>query len=350
MAKSISIKLTAAQRRRFLKVVRTTQDVKLKLRYEVILHYDEGYGGTTIAAMLHCAHSTPWRVARRFQWLGEAGLLDGRCDNGCNKVDESCYITLTTLLEHQPPDYGWARPTWTQELFAEELFRQQHVRVSSKTISRMLKHLGARRGGVRPTVACPWSKRRRRKRLRQIHELIETLPPDDVAFWEDEVDIHLNPKAGRDWMLPGQQKTVRTPGNNRKHYLAGALDVRTGAIHYVHGEHKRSTLFVDLLQHLVARHRRAPRIHLILDNFVIHTSRLTTKAIEAFEGRVVLHFLPPYDPNDNRIEHLWLDLHANVTRNHRYPTIDELLQNVYEYLSAASPFPGSKPAMRRAAS
>ena len=31
---------------------------------------------------------------------------------------------------------------------------------------------------------------------------------------------------------------------------------------------------------------------------------------------MVLHFLPPYCPDHNRIERLWKDLHDNVTRNH----------------------------------
>jgi transposase len=33
--------------------------------------------------------------------------------------------------------------------------------------------------------------------------------------------------------------------------------------------------------------------------------------------RLELRFLPPYRPNQNRIERTWLDLHANVTRNHQ---------------------------------
>jgi len=44
------------------------------------------------------------------------------------------------------------------------------------------------------------------------------------------VNIHLNPKTGPDWMLPGQQKTVLTPGQNQKRYLAGALDAHTGKL------------------------------------------------------------------------------------------------------------------------
>lgn len=40
------------------------------------------------------------------------------------------------------------------------------------------------------------------------------------VFYEDKVDIHLNPKIGADWQLRGQQKCVVTPGQNEKYYLA----------------------------------------------------------------------------------------------------------------------------------
>ncbi len=39
------------------------------------------------------------------------------------------------------------------------------------------------------------------------------------VFYEDEVEIHLNPKIGADWQLRGQQKRVVTPGRNEKYIL-----------------------------------------------------------------------------------------------------------------------------------
>ena len=45
-----------------------------------------------------------------------------------------------------------------------------------------------------------------------------------------------------------------------------------------------------------------------------------------------LHFLPPHCPSFNPIERVWLDLHAEVTRNHRCRTIDELMIEVKYYL------------------
>jgi transposase len=47
---------------------------------------------------------------------------------------------------------------------------------------------------------------------------------------------------------------------------------------------------------------------------------------------IVLHFLPPYCPDANRIERVWQDLHANVTRNHRCKTLNQLLDNARRHL------------------
>ena len=53
---------------------------------------------------------------------------------------------------------------------------------------------------------------------------------DEEVFYVDEADIDLNPRIGPAWMPKGEQMTVPTPGKNRKHYLAGALNARTGAV------------------------------------------------------------------------------------------------------------------------
>jgi transposase len=153
-----------------------------------------------------------------------------------------------------------------------------------------------------------------------------------VAVYEDEVDIHLNPKIGLDWMVRGQQKEVGTPGTNAKRYLAGALDVRTGLLTWVEGERKASALFIALLGQLRAAYPKATLIHVILDNYRIHDSKITQAALQGFGGRIRLHFLPPYCPKENRIERVWEDLHANVTRNHTCRTMDALMKEVREYL------------------
>jgi transposase len=325
--------LKRRERRILQALSRGSPDAVLRCRCKVIVAVVQGKSPTTIAKGGLCSASQVYRVAARFRDAGPAGLADQREDNGQNKVTESYEWEVLTVLAGSPRDYGYLRPTWTQELLVRVLTARTGITVSVTTMSRLLKRLRVRLGRPKPTVGCPWPKSRRMRRLAGIRRLIRNLGPDEVAVYEDEVDIHLNPKIGPDWMLQGQQKEVRTPGQNQKRYLAGALDARTGKLTWIEGERKNSTLFLLLVHRLVTvSYRKARRIHIILDNYKIHDSRQVHLALAAWEGKVQLHFLPPYCPDHNRIERIWKDLHDNVTRNHCCKNMEELMAEVYSYL------------------
>lgn len=332
MHERIVVRLPRAVKRRLKRGMRKTTDAGFRTRVQIVLLYEIGWGAHRIATTLGCVPATAVRVVRRFQSLGEEGLLDGRRENGQLKVDEDVRQALAELVAVSPRDHGWPRNTWTRELLARSLYRQTRVGVSVTTVARMLQDLKARWGMARPIVLCPWSKARKARRLRAIRKVVCRLPVSEVAYFEDEVDIHLNPRIGRDWMLPGHQKLVLTPGQNRKHYLAGARAVQGNDLVFVGSIRKNSDLFLALLEKLRKHHPRARRIHLVLDNYGIHSSH-KVKQYLGREGRVFrLHFLPPYCPEHNDIERLWRKLHANVTRNHRCKTIKELLRQVNWYL------------------
>ncbi len=315
-------------KRRLRRQMQKTRDAAFRTRVQIVLLYEAGLGAQRIAAGLGCVPATAVRVAQRFLEQGEEGLLDGRRDNGELKVDGDLRQALAELVAGSAQDHGWSRPTWTREALAATLRQRTGVRVSVTTVSRMLQDLGARWGMARPTVVCPWSKARKSRRLRAINKVLSHLRSDEVAYFEDEVDIHLNPRIGRDWTLRGQQKVIVTPGQNRKRYLAGALAVNRRDLLFVRSERKNTDLFLALLEKLRRHHPRARRIHLVLDNYGIHSSR-RVRTYLAEHGRLFqLHFLPPYSPEHNDIERLWREVHANVTRNHRCTTIDELMHRV----------------------
>jgi transposase len=319
-------------KQRLLKELRACRSAELRIRYLIILNLNHGRSARVTAEVLKVHNTTVYSVAKRFRELGLWGLLDRREDNGTTKLDEHYLDVLYRLVRSSPQKHGWRRPTWTRELLVETMEKKTGVRIHVATMSRALAMILARRGRPRPTVRCPWSPIAKGRRLAEIRRLLATLPANHRAFYEDEVDIHLNPKIGWDWMVEGQQKEVVTPGQNVKRYLAGALDVRTGTLVWVEGERKNSALFIALLTKLAEQCRTAAVIHVIVDNYRIHDSKITRLAIAGYGGRIRLHFLPPYCPNHNRIERRWEDLHANVTRNHTCPNMDALLNEVREYL------------------
>ncbi|EJJ3927829.1 IS630 family transposase, partial [Salmonella enterica] len=161
------------------------------------------------------------------------------------------------------------------------------------------------------------------------------------VFYQDEVDIDLNPKIGADWMPKGQQKRIATPGQNQKHYLAGSLHSGTGRVHYASGSSKSSDLFISLLETLRRTYRRAKTITLVADNYIIHKSRKVERWLEE-NPKFRLLFLPTYSPWLNPIERLWLPLHETITRNHQCWYMWQLLKQVAQFMNAASPFPGNQ--------
>ncbi len=323
--------LSPSEKRQLRILIQREKDAGMRTRLSMVLHLARGRPAAEVAAALHVARSTVYRVAARYQEAGLVGLADHREDNGPDGTDEFFLLQLRYVVGSTPQDFGWARPSWTRELLCQTLYQRTGHRVSVATMSRRLKKIGARLGRPRPVLRCPWEKSRQQRRLRRIRRLIRHLPAREVAVYADEVDIHLNPKIGFDWMLRGQQKEVVTPGKNIKRYLAGALDVRSGRLCWVSAAHKRSALFIALLRQLERTYPTARVIHVIVDNYSIHDSRQTQLAL-ATMPRVRLHFLPPYSPKFNPIERVWLDLHAEVTRNHRCTSIDELMTEVERYL------------------
>lgn len=332
----IVVTLRRFERRRLLKWAAKERDPGVRLRVRIVVLYAEGLGCDRIAEMLKIAATTATRTAKRFLREGLAGLVDGRRENGTPKVDADLVVALAELVASTPTRFGFSRPTWTRELLAIALKRKTGTRVSVTTICRMLRRLRARRGRARPIVLCPWPRERKERHLRALRRRLRRLKHDELALFEDEVDIHLNPKIGSDWMLLGQQKLVVTPGQNEKRFIAGARSIDGTRLVWTTARKKNSALFIDLLERLMIAFPRVRRFHLVLDNYVIHSSGPVRRFLARHAGRFRLHFLPPYSPEENRIERLWLDLHANVTRNHACRSMRELMRRVHAFLKRQS--------------
>jgi transposase len=311
------------------------RDATTRVRYLIVLHADQSMSKSQIARAVGCCRQTVGRVINRYCELGEAGLMDRREDNGEPKVTTHYLSTLKWILESSPQAFFHRRPTWTHQLLIDTAANYTAIRISKRTMGRVLKDLKVRRGRPKPLAPCPWPRKRREAAIRAVQTLIDTLPKDQIAVWEDEADIDLNPRIGLDYMLPGTQRTVMTPGKNVKRYIAGAMDAKTDRVTWTIGERKNSTLFIAMLKKLLTVYPHAKVIHVICDNYTIHDSKQTRTWLAEHGRRLRLHFLPPYCPDDNRIERvIWREMHANVTVNHRCWSIEELIDAVIWWLSS----------------
>jgi putative transposase len=323
-----SIAMTAAERKSALSIYRGSGDARVARRSHVLLLLDDGCSYRHIMEVTYTSSETVARLKSRF--------VEGRLQAALSEPEEDgvvpfWHIVVAGWVLHKTPrDFGYFRSRWTCELLSELLREEHDIHISSETVRRGLHVLGFAWRRPRPIVGLSdpdyaW-------KLRRIKRLLATLPGDEVAVFQDEVDVHLNPKIGSQWMEVGQQTAVETPGNNIKRHVAGSLVWQTGTLLISPpGKQRNAELFVAHLDDLRRRLRGYRKIHVILDNAPFHDCRRVRDYLERWGHRIELHYLPKYSPETNPIERVWWHLHETITRNHRCKSLDELLQLAYDW-------------------
>ncbi|WP_233209044.1 IS630 family transposase, partial [Erwinia sp. B116] len=321
------------------KTLHKTRDKNHARRLTALLMLDRGDSVSEVARTLCCARSSVGRWINWFTLYGTDGLKSLPPGRGRRWPVEHICSLLLQLVKHSPGDFGYQRSRWSTELMAIKIREITGCHLHASTVRRWLPQAGLvwRRAAPTLRIRDP----HKEEKMASINAALAQCSQENPVFYEDEVDIHLNPKIGADWQLRGQQKRVVTPGQNEKYYLAGALHSGTGKVSYVGGSSKSSVLFISLLKHLRATYRRVKSITLIVDNYIIHKSRETLRWLkENPKFRVI--YQPVYSPWVNHVERLWQALHDTITRNHQCRSMWQLLKKVKHFMSTVSPFPGGQ--------
>ncbi|CEK21586.1 transposase [Xenorhabdus nematophila AN6/1] len=315
------------------KLIHKTRDKDYSRRLTALLLLNEGVTVTKVAKILHAARSSVNRWVKGFRLYGLEGL--NSLPAGRPAVWDLTPLDniLFFLLQQSPQELGYLRSRWSLELINKTLNELFNISLTSSTLYRYFVQEDIVWRRASPTVKQPDPEYN--EKMAKITEAKANISERHPVFYEDEVDIDLNPKIGADWCFKGQQKRIVTPGKNEKYYLAGCLNAQTKEITYVKGEKKNSDLFIKMLDELNARHPHAETITLILDNDCIHKSHKVKNWLTQ-HGRFTLLFLPVYSPWLNKIERLWQSLHETVTRNHCCQFMWQLLNHVDVFLRSFS--------------
>lgn len=328
------IRLTETERKTMLRLYRTGEDVRTARRAQIVLLVADGWSYRQVRQITFSSYDLIADCVRRFR---EQRLDSLSAQEELPPVPRWLVRVVGWLVHKTPQDFGYFRSRWSCETLAEVLAWETGERLSRETIRRGLHELEFVWRRPRPVVG-PDDPEYDQK-LTALRQLLASLPAEETAVFEDEVDVHLNPKIGSCWMPRGQQAEVVTPGNNQKRHLAGSLHWRTGRLLVsAPGTRRNSELFLAHLDDLRRTLRGYRKIHVICDNAAFHTSRKVRKYLARWGHRIELHFLPRYAPETNPIERVWWRLHETITRNHRCQSLDELLTTVYDWFETQHSF------------
>src|SRR5206468_365879 len=311
------------------------------LALHVLLLCAAGRNPTDIAAFLFCSRSSVYRLVRLYhaRKLGFTVDAEGQLMAPVRTTILMPWMkrSLGALLKVPPRTYGWCRTRWSCATLAAQLKTKHGLEVSAWTVRRWLHDMGW--VWKRAKLVAKDNDPRRVERLAQIRWHAERLQAHERMVFADELDIHLLPKVGAAWMPKGSQEEVMTPGQNEKHYLAGALNLATGKILHCLGPRKNNALFRDLLTLLDRTYpeRWVKRIYVVVDNYRIHKAKAVEQWLET-HPRFVLLWLPTYCPRANPIERAFGDVHDKCTRNHKRKRLRDVVRDVVWHLHENGPW------------
>jgi transposase len=310
------------------------------LALHLLLLCAAGRTPSEVASVLFCSRSSVYRIVRAYR----AGTLTfGETTDHATQQRRRRLLTpslkrsVLALLKTAPRAVGWCRTRWSCATLAVELSVRRGIEVSAETMRHWLHELGWE--WKRAKVAAKDDDPERVTKLARIRLAVEQLRAGAALFFADELDINLLPKVGYQWMPKGEQVEVLTPGTNEKRYLAGALDLTTGAITHCVWYRKQTGLFLDLLDTLDRTHP-APlftSLTVVVDNAKIHKAAKVQQWL-AIHPRFELLYLPTYCPRANPIERAFGDVHDKCTRNHTRKRIWHLVQDVHQHLRVNGPW------------
>jgi putative transposase len=323
-----SIQLTAQERKMLLQAYRSGTNLSVSRRAHIVLLRADGLTWQQIKSVLFCSFDLISTTLKFFTQGRVAAVLQQLAPQ--RPVPAWMMTVLRWVSHHTPRDFGYFRSRWSCETLAHLLAFETGLRRSGETIRRGLHQLGLVWRRPRPVVG-PVDPEHTEK-FQAIQHLLKNLSPNEVAVFQDEVDLNLNPKIGSMWMKKGQQAEVVTPGNNRKCHVAGSLIWGTGTLLVSRPHWRRNTVqFLAHLDDLRFRLRGYRKIHVICDNAKFHDSHAVKAYLQKWSHRIEVHFLPKYAPQTNPIERVWWHLHETITRNHKCQTLEELIDQAYEW-------------------
>jgi putative transposase len=240
-------------------------------------------------------------------------------------------------VEREPRTVEQSTSNWTCRELATYLAQQGHVDVSDETVRRHLHALGY--AVLRPVLSISSPDARYAEKVEKLRAYQAAAKRGEVVLlFEDEIDLHLLPGSTGCWTKRGSQRKVPTPGKNQKRYGFGAVNAISGAVIRLIRERKNSASFCALVEAIVAAYCpdacwAGPKVVLVVDNFIIHRSKATTKVLEHYADRLEVCELPTYAPQFNVIELLWKHLRRKVTHNYLFESVAALVAAVEQFFT-----------------
>ncbi len=276
-----------------------------------------GSSRAKVYSFLHVKERAVRKWISLFNESGADGLVSGKRPGPPKKI--TCAISDSVCSDINSPNKA-QRTFWTARAFHGFLSDKYHIECSYSTVVRFFHD-----HNYSLQVPRPWSDQKDETVRRQYRSTLGDLccQPDIDIWYCDETGIYGEPKPYRRWAPKGSKPTVVHNGAHTKMSVVGMVCPRTGQFFALETSGCDTAIFQAFLdqaeKHVVLERKRNI---LIVDNASWHKSK--SLKWHGFEPM----FLPPYSPDLNPIERVWLVMKMKWFNNTNCNTIEKLIERL----------------------
>ena len=256
-----------------------------------------------------------WAFA--YNECGVDGLIAKKRPGAPRKITKLLESELLETIENPQKE---ERTFWTAKAFHGYVSEKYQLECSYKTVLRFFHEKG-----FTLQVPRPWSDKQDEEQRTIFREKLRELCQDeDIDLWfADETGIDGEPRPRRRWAPIGKSPKIVHNGDHIRMSILGTACPRTGEFFAIEASYSDSEVFQAFLNEAAkCIQPKRKRNILIIDNASWHKRKsLNWHFFEPL-------YLPPYSPDLNPIERLWLVLKANWFNNFYCKTVEELMNRM----------------------
>lgn len=314
------MELTVEQASELKRTHRRTKDRNRADRIKAVLMLGDGFSCEQVGRALLLDDDTVRGYRETYTAQGLEGLLSDGRKGSSPRLDEDQLAQLDAHLSERVYSGTAGVVQWVYENFG--------VRYSRTGITDLLHRMGY--VYKRPKRMPPkGDAQRQREFVERYREITAGMGPQDTLLFMDGVHPLHNSVAAHGWFKRGRPAQLPSNTGRRRVSINGALDLRGRRVSVLECERINAQVVIDHLKVLLSIHTRG-RLYIVLDNARYYRAKVVRDFLEE-NPRVELVFLPPYSPNLNIIERLWLVMKREVVFNRYYQEFKDFRKAILDF-------------------
>lgn len=304
---------------------RSCKDKRSADRIKTILYLNLGFSYEEIAELLMLDDSTVREFYNKYKEGGIDKLLEYKWKGGKSRLS---YEQMKALDEHlQEHTYTRSKD------IASYIEKEFGVKYTTEGVKKLLHSLGY--SYKKPKrVPGKANKEQQEKFLRKLEDIKANKSAEDKIYYLDSVHPTHNSIPAYGWIKKGKEKLLKANSGRRRLNINGAYEPEEQKVIVCEDESINADSTIALIEKIIEGQKRG-KIYLICDNARYYCSKKVREFVKR-HSRIEMIFLPPYSPNLNLIERLWLFFKKRRLWNCYYEKFEEFRRMCMDFFKDIS--------------